>query len=94
MVDTKFGYSNDAVLSWFLVLVGIILIFLPCFSSLDSSSLMTNQRKKYGYKMKRYGQGLHSKMLTSLFFLGSITTALDTDGSEVGMQVCIVFLFK
>ena len=95
MVDTKFGYSNDAVLPWFLVLVGIILIFLPCFNSLDSSSSMTNQRKKYGYKMKRYGRGLHSKMLTSLFFLGCIATALDTDhGSEVEMQVCIVSLFK
>jgi len=68
----------------------VLLVILPHFGSLNpSSSLKTNQRGKYG-KMKRYGRGLCSKILTSLFFLGCIATALDTDhGSEIGMQVCL-----
>ena len=77
------------MLPWLLVL----LVVLPHFGSLNpSSSLKTNQRGKYG-KMKRYGRGLCSKILTSLFFLGCIATALDTDhGSEVEMQVCLYSL--
>ena len=67
------------VLPWLLVL----LVILPYFGSLNpSSSLKTNQRKRYG-KMKRYGRGSYSKILLSLFFLGC-------DGSEIGMQVCIL----
>ena len=77
------------VLPWLLVL----LVILPYFGSLNpSSSLKTNQRGKYG-KMKRYGRGSYSKILASLFFLGCIVTAFDTDdGSEVGMQVCLYSL--
>jgi len=85
---------TSAVLPWLMVLLGllVLLVVLPHFGSFNSSSsLKTNQRRKYG-KMKRYGRGLHSKILASLFFLGCIATALGTDdGSEVGIQVCIKF---
>jgi len=81
---------TSAVLPWLMVLLGllVLLVVLPHFGSFNSSSsLKTNQRRKYG-KMKRYGRGLHSKILASLFFLGCIATALGTDdGSEVGIQV-------
>ena len=67
---------TSAVLPWLMVLLGlpVLLVVLPHFGRLNpSSSLKTNQRS--------YGRGLHSKILASLFFLGSIVataTALDT----------------
>lgn len=91
-VQTYFSpIYTSAALPWLMVLLGllVLLVVLPHFGSLNpSSSLKTNQRRKYG-KRKR-GRGLHSKILASLFFLGCIATALDTDdGSEIGMQVCL-----
>lgn len=74
---------TSAVLPWLTVLLGllVLLVVLPHFGSLHPSSSL---------KTKRYGRGLHSKILASLFFLGCIATALDTDdGSEIGMQVCL-----
>ena len=92
-VDNKFVSFKAAVLPWLLVLVGSILVILPRFSSLyRTSSSMANQGGRFGYKMKRFGRGFHIKMLASLFFLGSIATALDMDGSEVGIQVCLYSL--
>ena len=83
---------TSAVLPWLMVLLGLLVLLVvpPHFGSLNpSSSLKTNQGG-YGYKMKRYGRGSYSKILASLFFLGCIATALDTDdGSEIGMQVCL-----